>query len=394
MQTGNPIIQSLLDLDFYKLTMQNAALTLGLADADVKYRFKCRRFGLRFSDSELREIFENFYNLENLSFSLAELSYLESLGVFSHQYLERLVSFKLNADDINAFKNADGELEVSIEGTWFNTILFETLILSIISQVFDGKQDVSEKDRRKTITQRIKSLNELDVKYCEFGTRRRASREWQDHVFDLLSVSPNFLGTSNVRLSMESGMTPIGTMAHEYLQAFQGVCQNSGNLREFQIQALTQWLNVYRGKLSIALTDILGSDAFFRDFDLLLAKSYDGVRQDSGSPIDWYDKVIMHYSRLGLQGDTKKAIFSDGLDYDTILRIEHSVNGLNPTLCPSRIYAIGTNLTNNVGYDPLPIVIKMVSFLGHPVAKISDSDGKGMCEDEKYLAELKGAFNL
>jgi nicotinate phosphoribosyltransferase len=46
--------------------------------------------------------------------------------------------------------------------------------------------------------------------------------------------------------------------------------------------------------------------------------------------------------------------------------------------------------------DPLNIVIKLQYVNGSPVAKLSDSPGKAMCDDPDYLVYLKNsvAFRL
>jgi nicotinate phosphoribosyltransferase len=55
---------------------------------------------------------------------------------------------------------------------------------------------------------------------------------------------------------------------------------------------------------------------------------------------------------------------------------------------------VGTNLTNDVGPTPLQIVIKMIRCNGQPVAKLSDSPGKNMCEDAAYVAYLRQVFEI
>jgi nicotinate phosphoribosyltransferase len=55
---------------------------------------------------------------------------------------------------------------------------------------------------------------------------------------------------------------------------------------------------------------------------------------------------------------------------------------------------VGTNLTNDVGPAPINIVIKMIRCNGQPVAKLSDSPGKNMCEDPAYVAYLRQVFEI
>ena len=60
--------------------------------------------------------------------------------------------------------------------------------------------------------------------------------------------------------------------------------------------ALEDWVQEYRGDLGIALTDVVGMDAFLADFDLYFAKLFDGLRHDSGDPVVWGEKALAHYA--------------------------------------------------------------------------------------------------
>ncbi len=57
-------------------------------------------------------------------------------------------------------------------------------------------------------------------------------------------------------------------------------------------------------------------------------------------------------------------------------------------------FGVGTNLTNDLGPAPLQIVLKMVRCNGQPVAKLSDTPGKTMVDDEGYLAYLRRVFGV
>ena len=45
-------------------------------------------------------------------------------------------------------------------------------------------------------------------------------------------------------------------------------------------------------------------------------------------------------------------------------------------------------------HKPLNIVMKLVRANGQPVAKLSDTPGKTLCDDETYLAYLRQVFNV
>jgi nicotinate phosphoribosyltransferase len=223
---------------------------------------------------------------------------------------------------------------------------------------------------------------------ADYGTRRRFSRQWQEEVVRTLKngLGPRFVGTSNVDLAMRVGLTPLGTMAHEYLQACQAV---GPRLIDSQHFAFEVWAKEYRGDLGIALSDVAGMDAFLRDFDLYFCKLFDGVRHDSGDPFEWGEKLIAHYRRMRIDPKTKTMVFSDQLNVPVAIRLFKHFKDRS-----SLAFGIGTNLTNDVGHDALPIVIKMTRCNGQPVAKISDEPSKTMDYDPSYVAYLRQVFQV
>ena len=381
------IIKSLLDTDLYKLTMMQLVFHK-YANVPVEYEFKLR------GDEDLSYVRKNIekelINLTNLQFTDNEIRYLRSLGHFREDFLKYLETFRLDTYNI-ILEGTCKPFKITIKGTWLETILFEVPLLSIINELYFKDKPIKRvKTGKKSLISKInmiKQLGELDFKFSDFGTRRRYSREWQRYVVKKLKheLPENFNGTSNVLLAMDLGLTPIGTMAHEYLQAFQGIVHP----RNSQKFALSEWITEYGGKLAIALTDVIGMDAFLKDFDLAYAKVYDGLRHDSGKPIPWGEKAINHYKSLGIDPKTKTLVFSDGLDVSNAIQIYKFFKGSINTS-----FGIGTNLSNDVGLKPLQIVIKMVTCNGLPVAKLSDSPGKTMCKSDAYVAYLKEIFDV
>jgi len=160
-------------------------------------------------------------------------------------------------------------------------------------------------------------------------------------------------------------------------------------LRDFQRAALEDWVQEYRGDLGIALTDVVGMDAFLADFDLYFAKLFDGLRHDSGDPFSWGEKAITHYQQLRIDPNSKRLVFSDGLDLPTAIRIYDAFADRTQTG-----FGIGTNLTNDVGLATLDIVMKLTAANGQCVAKLSDSPDKTLCDDATFLAYLRQVFNV
>jgi nicotinate phosphoribosyltransferase len=384
------IITSLLDTDLYKFTMMQVVFHQ-FPSARVKYAFKCRNKDLDLC-LLLPRLQSEIDSLCSLRLDEDELSYLRGLRFMKQDFIDFLEVFQLQKKYV-ALSVKNGELSISIEGPWLHTILFEVPILSLINQLAYEhltKDESVLSTGRKNLNDKINVLKNYgdlsEFHFSDFGTRRRFSKEWQREVVETLknTCSPYFSGTSNVLLAKELHLTPIGTMAHEYLQAFQAL---GGRLVDSQKDALEAWAKEYRGDLGIALTDVVGIDAFLRDFDLYFCKLFDGVRHDSGDPTDWANKILDHYKKYKIDAKTKQLVFSDGLNINTSLALYENFKGKT-----NLFFGIGTNLTHDLGLTPLNVVLKMISCNGQPVAKLSDSDGKTMCEDAGFLSYLKQVF--
>lgn len=387
------IIQSLLDTDLYKFTMMQVVLH-HFPGAQVEYRFRCRNEGMDLTP-DLDAIREEVAALCSLRFRDDELAYLRSLRFLKSDFVDFLGLFQFNAKYISITRGARaGEIEVAIRGPWLHTILYEIPVLAIVSEVYFRRTrpqpDLAEGRRRlKAKIDLVHTVEPaLDFKISDFGTRRRFSRAWHEEVIETLArrVPQYFAGTSNVLLAMRNGVLPLGTMAHEYMQA----CQALGpRLRDSQVFAFDVWAKEYRGDLGIALSDTYGMDAFLRDFDMYFCKLFDGARHDSGDPFDWGERLIAHYQKNRVDPRTKTLIFSDQLSFPLAIEIARRFHGRAKTS-----FGIGTNLTNDLGYEPLNIVIKMTGCNGQPVAKISDAPGKTVSVDPGYLAYLRQVFGL
>lgn len=385
------MIQSLLDTDLYKFTMMQVVLH-HFPGAEVEYRFKCRN-----DDVDLRpyadEIRAHLADLCRLRFSEEELAYLGALRFIKPDFVEFLRLFQLQERFVDV--RADGkELEIVIRGPWLHTILFEVPLLAIVNETYfranypqpaftQGYERLDAK-----IAQIEAHAGAERFRFSDFGTRRRFSGQWQQRVVERLAeaLPVQFAGTSNVHLAKQLGLLPIGTMAHEFLQA----CQALGpRLVDSQTFAFETWAREYRGDLGIALSDVCGVDAFLRDFDLYFCKLFDGARHDSGDPLEWTDKLLAHYRAHRIDPRGKNLVYSDGLSVPLALSIYDRYKN------EARVsFGIGTNLTNDLGHAALNIVIKMTECEGQPVAKLSDSPGKTMCRDATYLAYLRQVFEV
>lgn len=389
------IIESLLDTDLYKFTMMQCVLHQ-FPGANVKYRFRCRTPGVDLTPY-LEEIRTEVEHLCTLTFSEAELDYLSSLRFIKTDFVDFLSLFHLKTKYVHIEKDPTYPcgIDIWIEGPWLHTILFEIPVLAIVSEVYFRHQmpvpDVAEGLKRLAgkCDMILREPDNGNLKISDFGTRRRFSRAWQEQVMQVLKDrlgTAHFVGTSNVDFARRFNLIPVGTMAHEYLQA----CQALGpRLRDSQVYGFEMWAKEYRGDLGIALSDVYGTKPFLEDFDMYFCKLFDGARNDSGDPFVWGEKMIEHYRQNRCDPCSKTLIFSDSLDFPRIIELYRRFN--------HRIrvgFGIGTNLTNDLGPTPLNIVIKMIQANGQPVAKISDTPAKGMCEDPAYLSYLRHVFGL
>ena len=312
-------------------------------------------------------------------------------------FIDFLRIFQLQRSFIHAWAEGD-TLRIVARGPQVHVMGFEIYVLAIVNELyfrrFDAQAALAE--GRKRLAVKVERLQDLGrqtsrkhpFELFDFGVRRRYARDWHREVVAAFAQqTPEwFKGTSDVLLAMEQDLVPIGTMAHEYLQSYQAL---GVRLRDFQIAALEDWVQEYRGDLGIALTDTVGMDAFLADFDLYFAKLFDGLRHDSGDPIAWGEKAIAHYEKLRIKPETKRLVFSDGLNLDKALQLyEHFGDRIQLG------FGIGTSLSNDVGLTPINIVMKLTHANGQPVAKISDSPGKTLCDDETYLAYLRQVFSI
>ena len=396
----SPIIHSLLDTDLYKFTMLQVVLHKFPQTHSV-YHFRCRNL----EDTVyplvdiLDDLNEQLDHLCNLKYKEDELQYLRKLRFIKSDFVDYLELFQLKRRFIHASIDEEGRLDIRIEGPMVQAMMFEIFVLAIVNELYfsriktdevwaEGERRLQAKLELIQQYEKAQQPNDPPFLVSDFGTRRRYSFEWQKHVVAAFhNTVPNvFRGTSNVLLAKELNITPIGTMAHEFLQAFQAL---DVRLRDFQKAALETWVQEYRGDLGIALTDVVGMDAFLRDFDLYFAKLFDGLRHDSGDPYEWGDKAYAHYRKLKIATKTKMLTFSAGLNLPKAWNLHQYFQDRFQVS-----FGIGTNLTNDMGQTPLNIVLKLVECNGQSVAKISDSPGKTMTDNDTFLAYLRQVFQI
>lgn len=389
MMKLSPIVVSLLDTDLYKFTM-NQVMFHKHTNLEGVYLFKCRTEDAEFTIEMADEINAQIDHLCTLSFTDEELAYLGALRFIKHDYVEFLRLWRPLRRYVRCHLSG-GELYIEVNGPLFSVMQFEIYLLEIVNEVYfrmsHNYLNLIESGRERLVAKMNGfRAGVYDFKFAEFGARRRLSREWQDYVVSDIIRDEHCVGTSNVYLAMKYGITPIGTYAHEYVQMFQGV--PGIQMAYTNKVAMEEWFDEYQGDLGTALTDTLGTDLFLEDFTKLQAMCYSGVRHDSGDPYAWGEKMIAKYESYGIDPKTKTLLFSDSLDFDRAQRIhDHFKDRVKVS------FGIGTFLSNDTCVRPLNIVIKLQYVNGHPVAKLSDTPGKTMCQDEGYVEYLKNAVD-
>ena len=388
-----PIIDSLLSTDFYKFTMGQPIFHKH-TDLMGEYVFKCRNQGIVFTPDMLDEIRSQIDYLCTLRFTEDELNYLRSIRFIKPDYVEFLRLWHPIEDYVfTALNEATGELIVRVKGPLFSCMQFEIYLLEIINEVYFRMRydyDVLRSSAEKNLEEKIRAFQsgKYDFKFAEFGCRRRLSGEWEDVVVHRFAKETgNMVGTSNVYLAKKYGLTPIGTFAHEFVQMYQGIPKIP--LAYTNYYALKDWYGEYKGDNGTALTDTITTDLFLLDFDRSMCNNFTGVRHDSGDPYIWGEKMLAHYRNYGIDPRTKTLLFSDSLNFDKAQQIYDYFRSKTKVS-----FGIGTFVSNDTCVDPLNIVIKLQSVNGKPVAKLSDSPGKTMCQDRQYVQYLENAVKF
>jgi len=390
---ASPILTTLLDTDAYKLHMQQAVFHR-YYDVTVAAEFRCRGDDMLGLYAE--EIVQQIEMMATLALNDDEFAWLSSLPFFKADYLNWLRGFRYDPKQVQV-RNNMGKLDIRISGPWREVIMWEVPLLALISEIVHRHRSphVTAEMAVDTLNSKLQQFAgltaDLDMsrfRLMDFGTRRRFSWDVQLAIVSTLKQDfPWLVGSSNYEIARRLNITPMGTQAHEWFQAHQ---QISPVLANSQRAALQAWLEEYPGQLGIALTDCITMDAFLRDFGYDFANAYQGLRHDSGDPQAWGEKAIAHYQQLGIDPLSKTLVFSDSLDLDSAVALYRRFGQrINVS------FGIGTRLTCDIPQvKPLNIVIKLLECNGKPVAKLSDSPGKTICEDQAFVLALRKAFDL
>lgn len=395
----NPIINSLLETDLYKFSM-GQAIYHQFPEYMTTWTFKCRNTDVKFTPEMVEEIKEQIKAYCQLRFTEEELDYLDQIPWFKGSYINFLRIWQPRFEDFEITTNADYGLAIETKGTWVNTSMYEIPTLAIVNEVYFRMQynyDELINSFKKRLDDKFENVKHGKYylgTFSEFGLRRRLSAEAQElaiqkfsHLNDTLHSASKFIGTSNVYLAKKFGVIPVGTMAHEWIMCV-GQGDHKHNPAYSNYYALRAWVNEYGILNGTALTDAITTDCFLKDFDLTYATLFSGVRHDSGDPIEWGEKMIAHYQKLGIDPKTKTLLFSDSLNFERADKICRHFREKAKVA-----FGIGTYLANDTDVPALNIVMKTTFCNGQDVAKISDTPGKGMCKNPEYVEYLQRAID-
>ena len=386
------IINSLLETDMYKFSM-GQTIFHQFTSYKTTWTFKCRNKDVHFTDEMVEEIKEQVQAFCQLRFTEEELEYLDNITWIKGTYVDFLRLWQPRYEEFTITTDAPCGLAIDAAGTWLNTSMYEIPVLAIVNEVYFRMAydyDVLLKQFKRRLDEKVRLLEEDTYRlsdFSEFGLRRRLSAEAQEMAVKALAevelpADSHFIGTSNVYLAKKFNLKPVGTMAHEWI-----MCTGQGNHKHNPAYsnwyALDAWVKEYGILNGIALTDTITTDCFLRDFQLTYATLFSGVRQDSGDPYEWGDKMIAHYNSLGINPRTKTLLFSDSLDFERATALYDYFKDKAKVA-----FGIGTFISNDTDEEALNIVMKTTKCNGMDVAKISDVAGKGMCKNPDYVDYL------
>lgn len=396
-------------LDFYKLTMGDMAHEKH-PDAEVTFTLKNRNRTQPLSEYvSAVELQRRLDRIREQGFTAEEIAYYAGLKAqdgearFTQAYLDHIADMELPPVSITTSPDAN-DLAIETTGPWTDVSLWETVVMSEVNEAYYDKlmqshnltlDDLYAEGDKRLDAKIDKLANRSDIKFADFGTRRRFSANWHEHVIARLKseLPDNFVGTSNPWFAHKYDLAPIGTFAHEMPMVYAGLADaNGNNPLDGHTQMLADWQNHHRGDLAVALTDTFGSEFFFTDFTPEQAESWKGLRHDSGDPIEFGERVINFYKHNNIDPQTKTIVFSDGLNVDKIIELADCFKDRINLL-----YGWGTSLMNDLGLPANNFVMKATNVNGVDTVKLSDDAGKhtGPIEKvERYhqaVAERLGA---
>ena len=429
----DPVIRSLLDTDFYKLLMLQF-IWKHFPKTQVEFSLFNRHPAVRIADIiHIEEFKVQLQHVRGLHFRKSELVWLAGntfygrRGIFEPAFLEWLEKdFRLSDYQ---FRVRDGQIELTFEGPWTATTMWELYALAILDELKTRAQlktlsefglDILYARAKTKLWGKIERLRGVPgLSVADFGTRRRHSFLWQEYVVVAMAANlgSNFIGTSNAFLAHKHDLEAIGTNAHEIPMVMAALAKDDVELKASQYKMLELWQQTYEGALLVMLPDTFGTTQFLAHAPEWVA-DWTGQRVDSKDPYIAGDEYIEWLRAKGRDPSEKLLIASDTLDVDAILGLQAYFGGtMAKGVVPDDFrYASdfhdpkkwtadqrirfsagwGTLLTNDfrgcnpndgAGFDPIGLICKVSSVEGRPAVKLSDNYSKALgppSEIERY----------
>lgn len=387
----DPIVRSLMDTDFYKLLMAQF-IYKNYKDVNVTFKVTVRSKDMNlFGHITIDDLYRQTEFVRNLKLTKNEELYLRGntfygiTSIFTNDFINAFKNIKLPPVIIH---NDKENVEITVTGNWLDVTMWEIYLLSIINELYYRSKmkhmskfelDIMYSRAKTKLWNKLQHLQKYpDLKIADFGTRRRHSYLWQEWVVFATkeSLGNSFVGTSNVAIAMKSDLEAIGTNAHELPMVISALSNDSEEIKYSQYKILQQWQETYSGSLLMMLPDTFGTTQFLNNAPEW-TNNWTGIRVDSKDPIIAGDEIIKHWIHRGQDPMKKKTLFSDGLDYQDIIKLHTYFQG--KTLDG---YGWGTMLTNDFDgchphitsfLKPYSIVCKVHSVNGVSAVKLSDN---------------------
>ena len=351
--------------DLYQLTMGQAYLDAGLARSRATFSLFYRSLPQSWGYLLAAGLDDALAFLEELELSNDDLAYLDSLGLFSAEFLELLRTLRFTGD-VRAMPEGTllfpGEPALEVEAPVIEAQLVETALLNQLhfGSLIAGKaaRSVDVSDGRTLV---------------DFGLRRAHGAEAGLKAARAAYLA-GFDATSNVLAGQRYGIPVAGTMAHSFIESFPS-----------ELDAFRAFADSFPDS-SILLVDTYDTEEGTRRAAKLgrelTAEGHRlrGVRLDSGDLLDLSRRAREILDEAGLEDAS--VFVSGGLD-------EHDIATLLAAGAPIGGFGIGTRLVVSADAPSLDMAYKLVELDGRPTMKLSP--GKSTLPGPQQVWRVSGA---
>jgi nicotinate phosphoribosyltransferase len=332
--------------DFYQLTMA-AAYHAGAENGPACFSMFTRRMPPRRGFLVSAGIERLLEALEQFQFTPRLLSYLDSLRLFTREFLDYLGGLRFTGE-VWAIPEGtiffENEPILEIRAPLIEAQLLETIVLN---QVGIGSL-IASKAARSLLAAEGRRL-------VDFGLRRSQGAD-AGLTAARSAYLAGFAGTSNVLAGMRYGIPLYGTMAHSYVMA-----------HEQEREAFDSYVRVFP-RLSTLLVDTYDTLRGVENAASVALEmrqrgaKLQGIRLDSGDLLELSKRARRLLDRRGL---ADVPIFASGnLD-------EYRIAELVKAGAPIDAFGVGTAMTVSADAPALDVAYKLVEYRGEPRLKTS-----------------------